>query len=189
MSVPPLESLADLFARAEQMAGFAMRNLGSVPPTLLAASPGGPIFFVPSAMGDERAKDNFANTARLICVAHDVTAVVLILEAWMKVAPPDGELDPTERPSEALDRQEVVLLTGESREGPRQKFLPIIRTDAGGFFGFGEFEGPEADQFSGRFTNILPPNPPGEDLKAKARKVLTAIGLPEPVLRGANPLN
>jgi hypothetical protein len=186
---PPADSLADLLVRAEHFAEFAMRKIGSIPPTLLAESPGGPIFFVPSAMGDEQAKDNFANTARLICIAHDVTVAVMILEAWMKLAPADGSLDPNERPSEALDRREVVMLTGENSAGPRHKILPIIRTDAGGFFGFGEFEGPESNRFEGRFANILPPSAPSPDLQARARKVLAAMGLNESVLRGDDSLN
>ena len=45
-----------------------MRNIGHVPPALLAESPTGLIHFVPDSLKDERAKDNLANTARLICV-------------------------------------------------------------------------------------------------------------------------
>lgn len=65
-------------------------------------------------MGDERAKDHFANSAALICIAHDASAVVVILEAWIKVAAPGDTLDLTERPSEALDRREVVVLSGKA---------------------------------------------------------------------------
>jgi len=124
---------------------------------------------MPERMGDERAKDNFANTAALICIAHDASAVVVILEAWIKVAAPGETLDLTEPPSEALDRREVVVLSGEARESKRQKFLPIIRTDGGGFFGFGESDLPEFDNFQGRFAGILPPRPPAKEMQAKAR--------------------
>jgi hypothetical protein len=89
MAKPPqLKSLDDLLAQAEHYANWAMRKLGNVPPTMMGLSPRGPLFFVPSAMTDDRAKDNFANTARLICVAHDATAAVMILESWMKLAAP-----------------------------------------------------------------------------------------------------
>ena len=37
---------------------------------------GGPICFIPSSLKDERAKDQFANLARLICGAHAATAAV-----------------------------------------------------------------------------------------------------------------
>lgn len=48
------------------------------------------------------------------------------------------------------------MLTGESRTSCRQKFLPIIRTGAGGVFGFGDFAAPPETTFSGHFTQILP---------------------------------
>jgi hypothetical protein len=173
--MPP--SLDDLLARAEHFAEFAMRQFGRVPPTFLALCPSGLIFYLPESMGDERAKDSFANTARLICIAHDATAVVMILEAWMKMAAPGETLDPTERPSEALDRREVVVLAGETREAKKQKFLPIIRNDAGGFFGFGESDVPQFDSLQGRFAEILPPHPPGKEAQAKARRLLKAMGI------------
>ncbi len=56
---------------------------------------GGPICFIPSSLKDEHAKDQFANLARLICVAHAATAAVMIMEAWMKTASPDDTLDLT----------------------------------------------------------------------------------------------
>jgi hypothetical protein len=52
------------------------------------------------------------------------------------------------------------MLTGESRTGTQQKILQILRTGAGGFFGFGEFAGPSGTGFQGRFAQILPPKPP-----------------------------
>jgi hypothetical protein len=177
------QSLDDLLARAEHFANFAMRTRGKVPPALLAISPDGPLFFVPSALADERAKDNFANTARLICVAHAATAAVMILEAWMKLAAPDGSLDLSVPPSESLNRREVVLLTGETRAGFKQKILPIIRTGAGGFFGFGEFDGPSATSFEGRFAQILPPKRPSPEMQTKARTLLAAMGVTPAALR------
>ncbi|MCX6902090.1 MAG: hypothetical protein NTW03_01155 [Verrucomicrobia bacterium] len=171
------QSLDDLLARAEHYAGFAMRQMGRVPPAMLALSPGGLLFYMPEKMGDERAKDSFANTARLICIAHDASAVVMIMEAWMTMAAPGETLDPTERPSEAFDRREVVVVAGETRGKQKQKFLPIIRTDAGGFFGFGESDVPQFDNFQGRFTEILPPHPPAKEMQAKARLLLQAMDI------------
>ena len=46
----------------------------------------------------------------------EVTAAVLVLEAWMKTARPGETLDMTEPPSEAFDRREVVVLTGKMVE-------------------------------------------------------------------------
>jgi len=61
-----------------------------------------------STTKEERAKDIFANTARLICVGYEVTAAVLVLEAWIKMAKPGEVMDMTESPSEAFDRRCVV---------------------------------------------------------------------------------
>jgi hypothetical protein len=170
-------------AQAEHYAGWAMREIGNVPPTMMGLSPRGPLFFVPSGLADDRAKDNFADTARLICVAHDATAAVMILESWMKLAKPGESLDTTELPSESIDRREIVLLTGETRTGFKQKILPIIRTDVGGFFGFGEYDGLPADSLQGRFAGILRPKRPSKEMQNKARMVLTAIGLGDAALR------
>lgn len=180
---PLLKTFDDLLAQAEHYAGWAMRKIGNVPPTMMGLSPRGPLFFVPSAMTDDRAKDNFADISRLICVAHDATAAVLILESWMKLATPGESLDTTEAPSEAIDRKEIVLLTGETRTSVRQKILPIIRTGVGGFFGFGEHDGLTPDSYQGRFAQILPPKRPTKEMQTKARMVLAAIGVTDAALR------
>jgi len=161
-----------------------MRKIGHVPPTLIAESPKGPIHFIPSSLADERAKNDFANAARLVCIAFDVTAAVLVLESWMKMAKPDEAFDASEPPSEALDRQEVVLLLGEAGGQQKQKFLPIIRSDNGTFFGFGEFSGLKLDNFEGRFAQVMPPKKPDAQAKMLAGAVLQAMGVMEKLLRG-----
>ena len=85
--------LDQLLALAQGYAEFAMRNLGHVPPALLADTPKGVIQFIPHSLKDVRAKENFANTARLICVGYGVTATVLVLEAWIKMAKPGETVD------------------------------------------------------------------------------------------------
>ena len=176
--------LDKLLALAQGYAEFSMRNIGHVPPALLADSPNGVIQFVPDSLQDVRAKDNFANTARLICLGYEVTAAVLVLEAWMKMAKPGEALDMTEPPSEAFDRREVVVLTGETVGHGEQRLLPIIRTDAGGFFGFGEHDGPKLDNFEGRFAQLLPPKRPTAKDRELARALLAAMGVTEERLRG-----
>ncbi|MGA2862955.1 MAG: hypothetical protein ABSF95_00540 [Verrucomicrobiota bacterium] len=90
----------------------------------------------------------------------------------------------SEPPSEAFDRREAVLLTGETVERGRQKLLPIIRTDAGGFFGFGERDGPKIDNFEGRFAHLFPPRRPTAEDRELARAMLAAMGVTEKRLRG-----
>ena len=153
-----LKTLDDLLAQAEHYANYSMRNMGRVPPTLFLIGADGPVLFIPENMADERAKDDFATTARLMCIAHAASACVMTLEAWAKFATPGEKLDMTEPPSEAFDRREVVVLMGESRDGQKQKFLPIIRSDNGKFFGFGESEAPD----DGRNERPLRANSPDQ---------------------------
>jgi hypothetical protein len=168
--------LDDLLARAEAYANFLMRKNGQVPPTLLAATPKGVLCYVPNNLSDVRAKTDFANTSRLICAAYSVTAVVMALESWVTMAKPGEPLDDTP-PSEAFDRREFVVLMGEPAGQKRQKLLPIIRTDAGGFFGFGEFDSGSFTGFQGRFTGLLPPKVPNAEQRALAKAMLEVMGV------------
>jgi len=151
-----LENLDDLLAQAEHYANYSMRNIGRLPPTVFLIGPDGLLMFMPESLADEKAKDEFATNARLMCIAYAATSIVMALEAWVKYAKPGEKFDETEPPSEAFDRQEVVVLMGESNKGPKQKFLPIIRSGNGKFFGFGESDPPSIDQMKGRFAQILP---------------------------------
>jgi len=172
-----LASLNDLLQQAEHYAEFCMRNSGRMSPTLFLIGAEDPLMFVPESLADEDEKDSFATTARLLCIALAATAVVMTMEAWMKTAQPEETLDLTEPPSEAFDRQEVVLLMGEARTGQQQKYLPIIRSGNGKFFGFGELDMPEVDTVEGRFARILPAQPPTKEYRAVAKLMLEVKGV------------
>lgn len=173
----PARSLDDLIAKAEHYAETAMRQHGRVPPTLFGLGAEGPFMVIPESMANEAAKVHFVNTARLICVASDARAMALVVEAWARFAKPGESLDPHEPPSEALDRREVVMIIGEARGVQKQKFLPIIRTDAGGFFGFGPYDGPKFEKSEGRFAQILPPLKPKMAHRLLAKIALQAQGI------------
>jgi hypothetical protein len=68
-----------------------------------------------------------------------------------------------------FDRREVAVLTGEMLQHCKQMLLPIIRTDGGGFFGFGEHDGTKLDNFECRFAQ--PPS--GSEM----RPALTELAL------------
>ena len=172
-----LKTLDDLLAQAEHYANYSMRNMGRVPPTLFLIGADGPVLFIPENMADDRAKDDFATTARLMCIAHAASACVMTLEAWAKFAKPGEKLDLTEPPSEAFDRREFVVLMGESQSGQKQKFLPIIRSGNGKFFGFGESEVPEKDEMKGRFAQLLPTKVPDTQLREVAKVMLKVKGV------------
>lgn len=129
----------------------------------------------PRSLADEEQKNDFANLARLACIAWDATACVMVLEAWAKLARPGEALDTTEPPSEAMDRKEYVILTGESRQGNRQQFLPIVRYDNGKFYRLGDPEEPDAEM-QGRFAQILPPNAPDTATRELAQVMLEVKG-------------
>jgi hypothetical protein len=172
-----LETLDDLFAQAEHYAGFCMRNSGKMSPTLFLIGADGPLMFVPASLVDANEKDAFANTARLVCIAHAATVSVMALEAWMKTATPGEKMDMTEPPSESFDRQEVIVLMGESHGGQKQKFLPIIRHDNGKFFNLGETTVPGMDKMEGRFAQILPPKMPDGEMRLLAQTMLKVKGV------------
>ncbi len=174
---PAPKTLDDLMARAEHYANYCMRGTGHVTPAVFILGPDGLLMFAPESLADERAKDNFADQARLMCLAHAATACVMVLEAWAKFAKPDEKFDMTEAPSEAIDRREVVMLMGESHEGQKQKLLPIIRSGNGKFFGFGESEGPKWDSIKGRFAQILPSKFPDAALRELAKVMLEIKGV------------
>ena len=179
------QNLTELMVMAVDFAGFSLRSGRQIPPTLLAVTKKGPLFFTPGSMDGDRSKDDFADTARLICIAYQVPAAVMILESWMKVAAEGEALDPNERPSEAVDRHEVVTVMGEAAGTTQRKVFKIVRTDAGGFFGLTEWEGLPLAQFQGRFVDLLPPKPPTPEIIEVAKVMLAMKGLDEQKLRGS----
>ena len=179
------QNLDELMVMATDFAGFSLRSGRQIPPTLLAVTKKGPLFFTPESLQDDRSKDAFADMSRLICIAYEVPAAVLILESWLKMAAEGEALDPNERPSEAMDRHEVVMLMGEAPGSTRRKIFKIVRTDAGGFFGLTEWEGLPLDQFQGRFVELLPPKKPTADIVEVAKAMLGMKGVNEQKLRGA----
>ena len=172
-----LENLDDLLEQAEHYANYSMRNIGRLPPTLFLIGSEGLVMFTPESLADEGEKNDFATTARLMCIAHAATACVMALEDWVKFAKPGEKFDETEPPSEAFDRQEVLVLMGESHTVQKQKFLPIIRSDNGNFFGFGESDVPSMDEMKGRFAQILPMEVPDEGIQEVARAMLRVKGV------------
>jgi hypothetical protein len=172
-----LKILDDLLAQAEHYAEFCMRNSGKMSPTLFLIGADGPLMFVPASFANANEKDDFATTARLMCIAHAATACAVALESWVKFATPGEEFDSTEAPSEAFDRREVMVLAGESRDGYKQKLLPIIRSDNGKFFGFGEPKVMAMDEMKGRFAQILPANAPDDATRLVAKAILKVRGV------------
>ena len=180
----PLQSL---IAQAADYAEYAMRKFGRIPPTLLAETAEGLIVYLPESMGDERAKDNFANTARLVAAAYAPTAVVLVLESWMTVARPGETSVPMVPPSQSPDRQEVVVIQAEAANSRSAVLLRIQRNRGGKFAGLATADVPEFDEMTGRFAGLFPPKAPTPENQKLARQLRATIGVvPQNV--GFNPM-
>ncbi len=94
----------------------------------------------------------------------------------MKMAKPGEELDLTEPPPEAIDRQEVITLMGESRRGQKPRILSIIRSGNHKFFALVDAT-PECDSFEGRFARILPSQDPPSAQRVLAETMLRMKGV------------
>jgi hypothetical protein len=176
---PNPQTLDDLVANARHYAEYCMRGTGNLPPTLfLIGSDGKQVMFMPKNLPDAKAKDDFAAMSQLMAIASGATVAVLALEAWMKTANPGETLDTTEPPSEAFDRQEVIVLMGESiAEGRKQQMLPIIRSGNHKFFGFGDSAVEKLDKIEGRFSQLLPTKVPDKEMRALALAMLKVKGI------------
>jgi hypothetical protein len=95
----------------------------------------------------------------------------------MRIATPGEEVDMTEPSLEAFDRQEVMVLMSESHTGWKQKHVPIIRSDNGEFFGFGESNLPVLHRIKGRFAQILPPKVTTAEHRMVAEAMLKVKGV------------
>lgn len=176
------KTLDDLLGNARHYAEYCMRGKGNLPPTfLLIDADGRQVMFMPESLVDNQAKDDFATMSKLVAVATGATAAVMALESWMTVAKPGEDYDPTELPSEAFDRKEVIVLMGESfAEGQKQQILPIIRSGNHKFFGFGETEMSEMESIQGRFSQMLPTKAPSREMQMLAKIMLQAKGVGQP---------
>ena len=179
---PNPKTLDDLLANALHYAEYCMRGTGNLPPTLfLVGRDGKQIMFMPQNLADVNAKDNFAQMSKLMAVATGATIAAMALEAWVKTGKVGETMDMTEMPSEAFDRQECVVLMGESiAEGQKQQILPIIRSGNHKFFGFGDSIVGKLDKMEGRFSQLLPTKVPDEKIRALAIAMLKVKGVKQP---------
>ena len=170
----------DLDALLRHAMGYAehmMATAGSVPPTLMAATPEGFLMFVPKSLKDVAEKDKFANAGRLLAVAHKATAVALVLETWATSAKRPGPALPQVPPSQSPDRVEVVVIMAEARGVKAQQFLSIQRDSRGKFAWFGTSPEPEFNEMEGRFAQMMPPKKPSDKDAQMAKMRLTAMGI------------
>jgi hypothetical protein len=174
-----LKTLENLLQQAEHYSEYMMTgSSGSVPPTLMALTAEGFIMHIPQRFNSPDDKELFAKTIRLMAVAYKASAVAMISESWIVTKKSrDRELDLSVAPSESPDREEVVSIMGESREGCGQRFLFIQRDSLGKFTGFGTSLLPQIQTLEGRFAGLLPPREPSDEIAMAARNLLQSMGI------------
>ena len=178
---PPnqLKTLENLLQQAEHYSEYMMTGKSaSVPPTLMALTPEGFILHIPSKFETDDHKELFSKTIRLMAVGYRASAVAMISESWIvtqkrRGQPPDLSVPPSQSP----DREEVVAIMAESREGHAQRFLFIQRDSFGKFTGFGTSLLPQIQEVQGRFAGLLSPKEPTDEMALAARNLLQAMGI------------
>lgn len=113
--------------------------------------------------------------------------IVLVLEAWARIAPPGESIDTDIRPSSAEDRIEVISLNAEIHGHGYLAMHEIQRSKDRKFISLGEDRGIGTADMQGRFVGILPPTPPTDTEVRVARKVLRSFGINPDGMR-INPL-
>jgi len=169
--------LEPLAAQATDYALHMMRTTGSVPPTVIVDTDEGYVFCMPSALADDAAKDRFAEVAKLFAIAYRAQALVMIVEAWVRLPDSRGHLDPNIRPSEAADRKEVVALMLEDGSISATRLIPILRDDNQAFTDLGPDTPLQTGEAEGRFSKLMPRHKPSADDCAKAKRTLFSIGM------------
>jgi hypothetical protein len=180
------DKLDSLARQAKDYALHMMRTAGSMPPTVIADTAEGYVFCVPGVFTDDAAKDRFADVARLLAVAHNASALVLIAEAWASLPDARGHIDTETPPSQSANRKEIIALMLEDGNRQGSMLIPIVRGWNEVFVGFGDTAPVAYGQSEGRFSGMMPPRKPGPDDRAKAAALLQALGL-NIVNRGFDP--
>ena|ERR1039458_9503974 len=109
---PDREALKELVAQAQIFAKEAMLKVGQVPPILFMETMEGRTMFSPGAVPDERSKDYFATTARLMSIARGATATVFVADALTRTfrtdSTPRGALGETRPATEPLGQHALT---------------------------------------------------------------------------------
>jgi hypothetical protein len=175
-----------LAKQAKDYALHMMRTTGSLPPTVIADTAEGFIFCMPTSLTDDAAKDRFADVARLLAIAYNASAIVMVVEAWAKMPDKNGHLDTNTPPSQSSDRQEIVALMLEDHSCSATSLLPIIRNSHGQFTELGDAGPIKFGESEGRFSGLMKGSAPTAEQSAKAKAALQQLRL-SVINRGFDP--
>ena len=176
-SLPQPEKIQQLLAAGRAVAEGFRRDNGQVPPLMVCVSEEGLVLHSATSTSHPQVKDDFAGACRLLARANRATGMVLVLEAWARLAPVGGTIDTDIRPSTASDRIEIVSLNAEIPGHGYLAMHDIQRDKDGKFSALVEDRGMGAADMQGRFAGILPKTPPSDIEVEVAKKVLRGFGI------------
>jgi len=113
------------------------------------------VLLMSAGQKSSRSPDQRPNSERVYPTKPPCCSMVLILKSWINRASQESNPDMTP-PSESYEREEVVTLIGQSKDGNFTRMYPIVRQDNGTFWDLGDPIDLGADSFSGRFAGLLP---------------------------------
>lgn len=121
-------------------------------------------------------KDDFATLARLYCVAHGAKAAVVVSEGWVLKGRSHGTSELTVAPSESQDREEMLIMLGETRQTHLQAYIQILRHADGKVKCLGQAQFINEEHAQGRFIQLVPPAIASEKDRYLAQDALEQIG-------------
>ena len=109
---------------AGEHAAMDLLHGGVVAPMLFIHGVNGTISYTPDYLTDERSKEEFVHNARLLCIANGADAVAFLAEAWVKMPAALEAPNFTKPGPEYADRQEAIIILGQTRDTSQQLILP-----------------------------------------------------------------
>jgi hypothetical protein len=80
----------------------------------------------------------FAKAGKLACAATGAYACVFVSEAWTVIPREGRQPDWNQSPSQSPDREEIIMLIGQTREERVQRAIQVFRDDDENFLWLGE---------------------------------------------------
>jgi len=172
VSPKALDQIGD---RAEQIAWAFLRHTDFCPQTLFIYGSEGR-FILQRPHPFDQGQEWFMERGKLACVAAGAYACAFVSEAWAVRPQKVKQVNASRRPSESPDRENVLTIAAESREGSIQKVVTIRRNEEGKFVGHGETLMLDRDHVEDH-SHFLTAEIPEKEMREKARIELQAKGL------------
>jgi len=162
----PLKNLTleDLRAISTRAVAKTIEHAGGIQPTFLCYGRDRIVNLNAAQLPDAEVQDRFASTLRLICLAEDAFAAVLVLELWASPVCSTTGI----RPSLAPDRQELVMVRIELPGNQGEVIIFQKIRDGNGKARLGNFISQPIKNYQDRFSNLLPATRPNASERIRA---------------------